>query len=52
VLLLFTSDWVLLLGGSLFVYLFALNTADLVTQVQARFTGTADGVSPPENPTE
>ena len=49
VLLLFTSDWVLLLGGSSFVYLFALNTADLVTQVQARFTGTADGVSPPES---
>jgi len=51
VLLLFTSDWVLLLCGSLFVYLFALNTADLVKQVQTRFTGPADGISPPENPT-
>jgi len=52
VLLLLTSDWVLLLCGSLFVYLFALNTADLVTQVAARFTGPADGASPTENPAE
>jgi uncharacterized membrane protein YesL len=40
--LVFTSDWVLLLCGSLFVYLFALNTTDLVTQVRERFTGPAD----------
>jgi uncharacterized membrane protein YesL len=52
VLLLYTSDWVLLLCGSLFVGLFALNTADLVTQVQTRFTGPADGVSPPESLTQ
>lgn len=37
-LLLVTSDWVLFLCGSLLVCLFALNTADLVTQVHARFT--------------
>ena len=52
VLLLYTSDWVLLLCGSLFVGLFALNTADLVTQVQTRFTGPVDGVSPPESLTQ
>ena len=52
VLLLLTSDWVLLLCGSLFVYLFALNTADLVTRVAERFTGPADGASPTENPAE
>jgi len=52
VLLLYTSDWVLLLCGSLFVGLFALNTADLVTQVQTRFTGPSDGVSSPESPRE
>ena len=52
VLLLYTSDWVLLLCGSLFVGLFALNTADLVTQVQTRFTGPDDGVSPPESLTQ
>jgi uncharacterized membrane protein YesL len=52
VLLLLTSDWVLLLCVSLFVYLFALNTADLVTQVAARFTDPADGASPTENPAE
>ena len=52
VLLFFTSDWVLLLCGSLFVCLFALNTADLVAQVEARFTGPVDGASPTENRTE
>jgi hypothetical protein len=45
VLLLVTSDWVVLLCGSLFVYLFALNTADLVKQVQVRFTRPADGAT-------
>jgi uncharacterized membrane protein YesL len=40
-LLVLTSDWVLLICGSLFVYLFALNTTDLVTQVGERFTGPA-----------
>jgi uncharacterized membrane protein YesL len=48
VLLLLTSDWVLLLSSSLFVYLFALNTADLVVQVEARFTG----ASPTQNRSE
>jgi uncharacterized membrane protein YesL len=48
VLLLLTSDWVLLLCSSLFVYLFALNTADLVAQVEARFTG----ASPTQNRSE
>lgn len=52
VLLVLTSDWVLLLCGSLFVYLFTLNTADLVTQVEARFTGPAGGAGSPENTTE
>jgi len=52
VLLLLTSDWVLLLCGSLFVYLFALNTADLVTKVEVRFTGPADGASSTENTTK
>jgi uncharacterized membrane protein YesL len=52
VLLLLTSDPVLLLCGSLFVYLFALNTADLVTQVAARFTYPAEGASPTEGRTE
>ena len=52
VLLFFTSDWALLLCGSLFVCLFALNTTDLVAQVQARFTGPADGASAPEHPAE
>jgi uncharacterized membrane protein YesL len=56
VLLLFTSDWVLLLCGSLFVSLFALNTADLVKQVEVRFTGPAENTTPentttPENDT-
>jgi uncharacterized membrane protein YesL len=52
VLLLYTSEWVLLLCGSLFVFLFALNTADLVTQVEARFTGPADGASLTDKPPE
>jgi hypothetical protein len=52
VLLLFTSDWVLLLCVSLFVYLFALNTAGLVTQVKARFTAPAGGAGSTENTTE
>ena len=52
VLLLLTSDWVLLLFGSLFVNLFASNTADLVTRVQARFTRPDGGATPTENTTE
>jgi hypothetical protein len=51
VLLLFTSEWVLLACGSLLVHLFALNTADLVTQVEARFTGPPGGLPPAEKPT-
>ena len=51
-LLLLTSDWVLLLCSSLFIYLFALNTADLVAQVEARFTGPSDGASLPEELTQ
>ena len=52
VLVLLTSDWVLFLCGSLFVYLFARNTADLVKQVEVRFTGPADGASSTENTKE
>ena len=52
VLLFLTSDWVLLLCGSLFVYLCALSTEDLVARVQARFTAPADGASAPQHPTE
>jgi uncharacterized membrane protein YesL len=48
VLLLFTSEWGLLLCGSLFVHLFALNTADLVRDIEARFTAPAGGACPPE----
>jgi uncharacterized membrane protein YesL len=50
-LLLFTSEWVLLACGSLFVHLFALNTADLVVKVEARFTGPSGGEPPTQNPT-
>jgi hypothetical protein len=43
---------VLLACGSLFVHLFALNTADLVVQVEARFTGPPGGVPPARKPTQ
>lgn len=52
VLLVLTSDWVLLLCGSLFAYLFSLNTAELVTQAGARFTGSAGDAGSTENPTQ
>lgn len=45
VMLYATSDWVLVLCGSLFVYLFALNTAGLVAEVEARFTSPAGDAS-------
>lgn len=51
-LLVLTSDWVLLLCGSLFVYLFALNTTDVVTQVGERFTRPADGAASTEKSAE
>jgi uncharacterized membrane protein YesL len=51
-LVLFTSEWVLLACGSLFVHLFALNTADLVGQIEARFTGPPGCAPPAETPTQ
>ena len=41
-LLVLVSDWALLLAGSALVGLVALNTTDLVAQVEARFTAPAD----------